>query len=89
MTALRRYHADRLALLTATADETTQDEPAADAARLQLRLIAAERSTVTRLYEENRISDEARRRIERELDLEEARSKHAEDSASSIRKDEM
>ena len=85
VTALRRYHTDRLALLTATADETTQDEPAADAARLELRLIAAERSTVTLLYEENRLSDEARRRIERELDLEEARSRHAEVSASSVR----
>ncbi|HEX6119339.1 MAG TPA: Na+/H+ antiporter [Dongiaceae bacterium] len=85
--ALRRYHGDRLALLTATADETTSDEPTADTARLQLRLIAAERSTVMRLYEEDRISDEARRRIERELDLEEARSKHAEASASSVKED--
>jgi CPA1 family monovalent cation:H+ antiporter len=85
--ALRRYHGDRLALLTATADETTQEEPATDAARLQLRLIAAERAAVTRLYEEDRITDEARRRIERELDLEEARSKHAEESASSVAKD--
>jgi Na+/H+ antiporter len=81
--ALRRYHADRLALLTTTADETTADEPSADAARLQLRLVAAERLAITRLYEDNRISDEARRRIERELDLEEARSKHAETSAAS------
>jgi monovalent cation/hydrogen antiporter len=85
--ALRRYHGDRLALLTATADETIQDEPAVDAARLQLRLIAAERSKVMRLYEEGRITDEARRRIERELDLEEARSKHAEESAASIKED--
>ena len=83
--ALRRYHGDRLALLTATADETIQDQPAADAARLQLRLIAAERSKVMGLYEEGRITDEARRRIERELDLEEARSKHAEESAASIK----
>jgi CPA1 family monovalent cation:H+ antiporter len=85
--ALQRYHSDRLALLTATVDETTRDEPAADAARLQLRLIAAERAKVTRLYEEGRITDEARRRIERELDLEEARSKHAEESAASVRED--
>lgn len=85
--ALQRYHSDRLALLTATADETTQDEPAADAARLQLRLISAERAKVMRLYDEGRITDEARRRIERELDLEEARSKHAEESAASVRSD--
>ncbi|HEV8389031.1 MAG TPA: Na+/H+ antiporter [Dongiaceae bacterium] len=81
--ALRRYHADRLVLLTATADETTMEEPTTDAARLQLRLIAAERSAITRLYEDSRVTDEARRRIERELDLEEARSQHAEESASS------
>jgi len=81
--ALRRYHADRLALLTATADETTTEEPTTDAVRLQLRLIAMERSTIMRLYEDSRITDEARRRIERELDLEEARSQHAQASASS------
>ncbi len=87
VSALRRYHGDRLALLTATADETSQEEPTTDAARLQLRLVAAERSAVMRLYDEDRITDEARRRIERELDLEEARSKHAEESASSVSKD--
>ena len=81
--ALRRHHADRLALLTATADETTKEEPTTDAARLQLRLIATERSAITRLYEDSRITDEARRRIERELDLEEARSQHAQTSVSS------
>ena len=81
--ALRRQHTDRLALLTATADETTKEEPTTDAAKLQLRLIATERSTITRLYEDSRITDEARRRIERELDLEEARSQHAQTSASS------
>jgi monovalent cation/hydrogen antiporter len=81
--ALRRHHADRLALLTTTADESTPDEPATDAARLQLRLVGAERAAITRLYEESRISDEARRRIERELDLEEARSEHARASSSS------
>jgi CPA1 family monovalent cation:H+ antiporter len=82
--ALRRQHTDRLALLSVTADETTNADPSVDTAKLQLRLIEAERSTITRLYEENRITDEARRRIERELDLEEARSKHAQASASSI-----
>ena len=80
--ALRRYHTDRLSLLNATADETTREEPTTDAARLQLRLIAAERAAIARLYEENRITDEARRRIERELDLEEARSRHAQASAA-------
>ncbi len=82
VTALRRYHTDRLALLTATADETTKEEPTTDAARLQLRLIEAERAAIARLYDKNRITDDARRRIERELDLEEARSQHARTSAS-------
>jgi monovalent cation/hydrogen antiporter len=84
---LRQHHTNRLALMTATADETTPDEPATDAAELQLRLVAAERAAIMRLYEENRISDEARRRIERELDLEEARSEHARASASSVAED--
>jgi monovalent cation/hydrogen antiporter len=85
--ALRRQHTDRLALLTETADETTSADPSTDTAKLQLRLIEAERSTITRLYDSNRITDEARRRIERELDLEEARSKHAQASASSVEED--
>lgn len=85
--ALRRQHTDRLALMTETADETTISDPATETASLQLRLIDTERSTITRLYESNRIGDEARRRIERELDLEEARSKHARASASSVEED--
>jgi CPA1 family monovalent cation:H+ antiporter len=43
---------------------------------LQLRLLEIERAAIMRAYEENRITDEARRRIERELDLEEARERH-------------
>jgi CPA1 family monovalent cation:H+ antiporter len=35
-------------------------------------LIAAEREYIYRLFREGKITDEARRRIERELDLEEA-----------------
>ena len=81
--ALRRFHADRLSLMTTTADESTSDDPATDTARLQLRLIAAERAAVMNLYEQERLTDEARRRIERELDLEEARSKHARQSSAS------
>jgi CPA1 family monovalent cation:H+ antiporter len=37
---------------------------------------------VARAYEESRLTDEARRRIERELDLEDARLRHAAQSAS-------
>jgi CPA1 family monovalent cation:H+ antiporter len=40
---------------------------------LRLRAIDAERTAIADAYEANRLTDEARRRIERELDLEEAR----------------
>jgi CPA1 family monovalent cation:H+ antiporter len=46
--------------------------PAAAAAQLRLQLIDAERQYIYRLLQEGKITDEARRRIERELDLEEA-----------------
>ena len=42
------------------------------AAELRAELIAAEREYIYRLLQEGQITDEARRRIERELDLEEA-----------------
>ncbi|MGA8816651.1 MAG: Na+/H+ antiporter [Xanthobacteraceae bacterium] len=45
---------------------------AAAAAELRAELIAAEREYIYRLLQEGQITDEARRRIERELDLEEA-----------------
>jgi CPA1 family monovalent cation:H+ antiporter len=40
---------------------------------LRLETISAERAAITDAYEANHLTDEARRRIERELDLEEAR----------------
>jgi CPA1 family monovalent cation:H+ antiporter len=40
---------------------------------MRLSMIAAERAAITDAYEANHLTDEARRRIERELDLEEAR----------------
>jgi monovalent cation/hydrogen antiporter len=47
-------------------------ETASAAADLRSELIAAEREYIYRLFREGKITDEARRRIERELDLEEA-----------------
>jgi monovalent cation/hydrogen antiporter len=41
--------------------------------RLRGELLAAEREALLKLRDERRISDEVRRRIERELDLEETR----------------
>src|SRR5580704_8888929 len=48
------------------------DDAAAVAADLRMELIAAEREYIYGLLQEGQITDEARRRIERELDLEEA-----------------
>jgi len=54
--------------------KNTEDgrDVAAIAADLRMELIAAEREYIYRLLQEGRITDEGRRRIERELDLEEA-----------------
>ena len=54
-------------------DPTSNElEAALAAAELRSELIAAEREYIHRLLQEGQITDEARRRIERELDLEEA-----------------
>jgi monovalent cation/hydrogen antiporter len=51
------------------------------ATRLHLTLIETERQAINRAYLEERLSDEARRRIERELDLEFARLTQESDEA--------
>jgi len=68
--------------LAITADESNEDDPVAEASRLQLDLIDVERGSIARAYADNHLTDEARRRIERELDLEEARVRHALASTS-------
>jgi monovalent cation/hydrogen antiporter len=80
--ALRRKHADRRAHLAGTADDQTPDDPVAVAGDLELRLVGVERAAIAHAYAENRLTDEARRRVERELDLDEARIRHALASAS-------
>jgi CPA1 family monovalent cation:H+ antiporter len=79
---IRRLHSDRRANLIVTADESNEDDPVAEASRLQLDLIDVERASIARAYADNRLTDEARRRIERELDLDEARIRHALASTS-------
>jgi CPA1 family monovalent cation:H+ antiporter len=54
------------------ADGLEADDSEAIACKLRADLIAAERKYIYRLLQEGQITDEARRRIERELDLEEA-----------------
>jgi monovalent cation/hydrogen antiporter len=80
--AIGRWHTDRREQLAVTADESNQDDPVAEASRLQLELIDVERASIARAFADNRLTDEARRRIERELDLDEARVRHALASTS-------
>jgi monovalent cation/hydrogen antiporter len=71
--------ADVLAFLRARHDhragqlpkDPKSSEAIAAAAELRAELIAAEREYIYRLLQQGQITDEARRRIERELDLEE------------------
>ena len=65
---MRARHAYRVERLL----KDMADEAAAAAADLKGDLIAAERAYIYRLLQDGQITDEARRRIERELDLEEA-----------------
>ena len=50
--------------------DASSRESVGAAAELRAELIAAEREYIYRLLQEGQITDEARRRIERELDLE-------------------
>jgi len=70
-----------LALARARHDARTQQVPrsveegwdaVAPGAHLRMELIAAEREYIYQLLREGKITDETRRKIERELDLEEA-----------------
>jgi monovalent cation/hydrogen antiporter len=67
---LRARHDDRVGRLPRNTSNGV--ETAFAAADLRSELIAAEREYIYRLLQEGKITDEARRRIERELDLEEA-----------------
>jgi len=70
LTTLHARHAYRTGRLS---ENTPQPpETGARAAELRLELIAAERAYIYQALQDGKITDEARRRIERELDLEEA-----------------
>jgi len=73
--ALRRFHGERRAKFLAELDP----DPGlgeADLVALQLELIGVERASIANAYEKNLITDESRRRLERELDLVEASVRH-------------
>ncbi len=73
ISALLKARADhRRQLYPTSMGDDGEIERAALNARLRLELIAAEREFIYQLLREGKITDESRRRIERELDLEEA-----------------
>jgi CPA1 family monovalent cation:H+ antiporter len=79
--ALRRRNEDRRAYFVAACNDISEGNAALSSSALQLRFLNAERASVTDIYCRGDIDDDARRRIERELDLEEARLRHAAESS--------
>jgi CPA1 family monovalent cation:H+ antiporter len=75
--ALRRRNEDRRAYFVAACRDVARGDISNAAAALQLQFLDAERQSIADLYYRGEINDEARRRIERELDLEDARIRHA------------
>lgn len=78
--ALRRRHEDRRAYFLAACNDISEGEQALSATALQLRFLEAERQSIADLYARGEINDDARRRIEREMDLEDSRLRHAAQS---------
>jgi CPA1 family monovalent cation:H+ antiporter len=74
--ALRRRGQDRRAYFVAACHDASDGSAGPGSAALQLRFLDAERASIAALYDRDEIDDEARRHIERELDLEEARLRH-------------
>jgi CPA1 family monovalent cation:H+ antiporter len=73
--ALRKLHGERRAKFLADLDPNVTRE--ADVSALHLDLVALERDAIGEAYEQNLITDESRRRLERGFDLEEASLRHA------------
>jgi len=82
VSALRRRSEDRRAYFVAACQDIQAGDVSNAAAALQLQFVNAERTSIADLYYRGEISDEARRRIERELDLEDSRIRHAAESGA-------
>ena len=78
--ALRRRHEDRRAYFVAACQDISEGNTALSSSVLQLRFLNAERKSIADLYARGEIGDDARRRIEREMDLEDSRLRHAAQS---------
>ena len=79
---LRRLAEDRRLDFVQTADTAFDGAPVVDSAGIQLQLVAAERAGIAKQFAAGKLTDEARRRIERELDLEDSMLRHVADSAT-------
>src|SRR5450432_3049082 len=75
--AIRRRNQDRRAYFVDACQDLAAGDVSNASAMLQLQFLEAERTSIAELFRRGEISDEARRRIERELDLEDSRIRHA------------
>ncbi|HKB95815.1 MAG TPA: Na+/H+ antiporter [Rhizomicrobium sp.] len=82
VTAIRRRNQDRRAYFVAACQDLVRGDVSNASAALQIQFLDAERANIADLYYRGEISDEARRRIERELDLEDSRIRHAAESGA-------
>jgi Na+/H+ antiporter len=82
VSALRRRNEDRRAYFVAACQDVDHGDISNAAAALQLQFLDAERQSIADLYYRGEINDESRRRIERELDLEDSRIRHAAESGA-------
>jgi len=73
---LRRQHEERRLDLEQMESGSFDRLPMSESTALQLRLLATERGAIAGQFGAGKLTDEARRRIERELDLEESRLHH-------------
>ena len=80
--ALRRRHTDRRAYFVAACEDIIRGDAIGASASLQLQFVDAERASIAAMYARGELDDEARRRIERELDLEDSRIRHAAESGA-------
>ena len=82
VSALRRRNEDRRAYFVAACQDLASGDISNASAALQLQFVDAERASIADLYYRGEISDDARRRIERELDLEDSRIRHSAESGA-------
>jgi Na+/H+ antiporter len=80
--ALRRRNEDRRAYFVAACQDLVRGDVSNASAALQLQFLEAERQSIADLYYRREINDDARRRIERELDLEDSRIRHSAESGT-------